>query len=250
MKKIMALFALSLMTAAFASAIQITPIDATLKAVDATGNSTFGTGTVTIQGVVVCPNLHATNLSTYIVDTATGMGINIYKSGGVATNPTYTYGDMMQVTGTTGQFYGLIEFCPIDTTLKIGSGYSYPTTVIPSLAVATSFDQTLASGGEFYESRLVRFSNLTIVGGTWPAAGSFSTMTVSDASGATMMMFIDNDTNVDDTVTSAPTGYFDLVCVFNQYDKSTPRTSDYQLIPTQGTDIIQTPVTDWSLMAK
>lgn len=249
MKKVLALFSLTLLTAAFSFA-QITPINATLKAVDANGYAVNTGVTYTIVGVNVTPlNLDPTRLQRYIVDTATGWGMMIDKSGGFATNPAYNVGDLMKVTGTITMYNGLMEFTPTDTTENLGSGYAVSTAVIPSIASCTAFDQTLASGGEYYESRLVRLNNVSISGGdAWPAAGINANVNITDASGATMILRIDKDTDVDGS--TQPTGSFNVIGVITQYDSSSPFNTGYQIMPTQLSDIGAASVTDWSVMAK
>lgn len=249
MKKLLALLSLTLLTAAFSFA-QITPINATLKAVDANGYA-INTGiTYTIVGVNVTPfNLDPTRLQRYIVDTGTGWGMMIDKSGGFATNPAYNLGDLMKVTGTISMYNGLMEFTPTDTTENLGSGYAVSTAMLPSIQGCTAFDASLAlmSSGEYYESRLVRLNNVWISGGdAWPAAGNNANVNITDASGATIILRIDKETDVDGS--TQPTGHFNLVGVVTQFDSTSPYHSGYQIIPTKIEDV--TAVADWSVMAK
>jgi len=250
MKKILALFSLVLLTAAFASAIQITPIDATLKAVDANGLTSFGNSTIAVQGVVANPMTYAldTNFSYFIVDTTTGWGINVFEYGGYLTEATVTTGDLITVVGRVTSYNGLLEINPTQSISKVGSGYSCPTTVIPSISACTGFDASLASGGEYYEGRLVRLNNVWISAGSWPAAGSNSatSLAITDYSGATIQLFIDKDTNVDGS--TAPTTHFNLIGILSQYDSTSPYSSYYEIMPTIVEDI--TDVSDWAVMAK
>jgi hypothetical protein len=251
MKKILALFSLVLLTAVFASAISITPIDATLKAVDANGLAINTTSAYTIIGVNVTPfNMDGTattrRFQRYIVDTATGWGMMIDKASANGANPNYNFGDLMQVTGSITFYNGLIEFTPTDTTINLGSGYAVSTALLSSIAVCTSFDATLATGGEYYESRLVRLNNVWKSSGTWPAAGSDANIVITDNSGATITMRIDKDTDVDGS--AEPSGHFNVVGVVTQYDANSPYDSGYQIIPTKVEDV--TAVTDWAVMAK
>lgn len=241
MKKVIFLLTLML-TSAFAlnalAQVPLVSIDTVLKAVDEMGRPTFGSATVAIVGVCISPyNQDPNRFQRYIMDTGTWWGILVDKSAAAAQNPDYALGDLMYVEGTVSFFMGLIEFTPINTTEKIGSGYGYPTTIVPSISAMTGFDQTLATGGEYYEGRLIRLNNIQIVGGDpWPSSGSNANIQISDYSGATILMRIDKDYDLDEN--PQPLGVFDVVGIASQYDTSSPYTEVYQILPRLVSDII------------
>ncbi|MFB3897488.1 MAG: choice-of-anchor X domain-containing protein [bacterium] len=222
---------LSIILCTYSSAA-IVPIDATLKAVDASGNQTF-TDSVEIVGVVtnIKGSLGASYFSYYIQDTATGWGIDVYHSG-TGSDPAYSEGDLMDVQGTVTGYNGCCELAPSETTVKLGSGYGYSTTVVASISLMTTFDQTLASGGEYYEGRVVKLYGVHTVSGTW---GSNGTVYITDSSGAQMSLFLPAAFQVFSR--PAPTGNFSVVGIASQRDTSSPYTVGYQIIPRIWSDI-------------
>ncbi|MDI6784754.1 MAG: hypothetical protein QME64_11760 [bacterium] len=236
MKKIIYICSICILLLGTLNYAQI-PIDATLKGVDANGINTFSSSSVvTIVGVCISPyNQDPNRFQRFIMDTGTGWGMFVDKSGGAATNPSYVVGDLMKVEGSVTFYRGLIEFTPANTTENIGSGYGFTTTTVPDIATLNIFDQTLATGGEYYEGRLVRLNNVQITGGTWPGSGSDANITITDASGS-MTMRIDKDYELDGN--PQPTGSFDLIACANQFDTSEPYTEGYQVLPRLVTDII------------
>ena len=94
----------------------------------------------------------------------------------------------------------------------------------------------LLAAPEDYEGALVSLTNLTITSGSWPAHNGSATLKVTDGTGAVDLR-IDSDTNLDGQ--PRPTGAFDLVGIFTQYDTTEPYDSGYQLMPRFYTDILQ-----------
>jgi len=224
----------------------IVPIDNALKALDATGVPVnVSSGPYEVVGVVTNINgsLDPTSFLVYIQDTGTGLGFQVYQSGGVAGNPSYAQGDLMNVTGNLANYNGIVEFVPSSPpTIKLGSGYGFATVVAYSgISSVSFFDQTALSGGELVDGRVFRLDNVTIVGGTWPGAGANANILISDFSGATITMRIDKDTLIPNNRTSAPTGSFTVIGIGGQFDATSPYTQGddaYQITPRAYTDII------------
>lgn len=249
------MFTIFLFTAALpATAWQLVPIDATLKAMDVNGAPTFDpASTVSVVGVVTDTRgcFHATNFQYWIQDTATGLGLQIYQSysqGGKATNPDYAEGDLMFATGNIANYRGAIELVLLSgtTTEKIGTGYGYSTVVCyGGITAANFFDQTAQSGGELYDGRVFRLNNVHISNGAgWPAPGSNSyTVEISDATGGTLLLRLLAITGIPDDITSPPAGTFDIAGIGYQYNNAGsggPFTDGYQLLPRDSAAFIDT----------
>jgi DNA/RNA endonuclease YhcR with UshA esterase domain len=144
-------------------------------------------------------------------------GINIFNFNDVS-NYTVTEGDSLMVMGTVDQFNGLTQFF-VDSIIVANQGNAIPApTVISSLV-------------EMHESELVRIedyfvydvdgANLVMVNGT-----------------DTVVMRIDNDTDIDENITFA---VGDTVCyaigIGGQFDSSSPYTSGYQMFPQRAADV-------------
>jgi DNA/RNA endonuclease YhcR with UshA esterase domain len=133
-------------------------------------------------------------------------------------------GDSVEVFGILEQFNGLTQI-NCDTVIRLATGRSLRSPV------------TVTTLGESTENELVRLTNLSIVSGTWPAAGVSSNITVTNGT-TNFTMRILAATDIDGT--PAPTGPFDLVGLGGQFDNSNPFTSGYQIFPRALSDI--TPV--------
>jgi len=246
MKKMIVCLAVMFVLATMVMA-QITPINATLKAIDTNGVPTFGTSTVTLVGICInSTSFDPARFTYYMQDTGTGWGICLDQSAGVALNPVYVYGDIIKATGTLLNYNGLIELVLTSTTERVGTTTPVTPIVLSSLTSAMIFDSTLATGGEYYEGRLVKINNVTIVSGTWPAAGANANIIIQDAAGTQITMRIDKETDIDGS--TQPTGALSIVGIWNQFDSVTPFDSGYQFQPTRLADITAyTPVQDWAL---
>ncbi len=185
---------------------------------------TIGT-TVSVAGTVTAGT--GTFTSTYTdvwLEDATG-GIEIYNA---AVPITFTLGDSFQVGGTIDQYHGNTEI-DMTTWTKVGANHVVPAPMVLTCWQAAHTFQT--NNCEPNESRLVRLNNVTW-SGSW--AGNTS-VTLTDSTG-TCTMYIDSDTGVQNLL--PPAGPFDLVAVLKQYDLTSPYTSDYEVLPRSGADII------------
>jgi hypothetical protein len=225
------LVVLSLLLSSISLSLPITPINATLKAVDASGSFTFDpSSTIAIVGVVenVKGSLSGSYFSYYVQDTGTGYGIDVYNASPGAD---YAAGDLMYAEGNITQFRGLIELVTT-TNSKLGSGYVISPVVASSITVATTFDQTLSSGGEFYEGRVYKLNNVHYVSGTW---GSNGNVIISDSSGGTIIMFLAAANQAYSR--PQPTGDFSVTGIGTQYDSTSPYDASYEITPRVWSDI-------------
>ena len=130
-------------------------------------------------------------------------------------------GDSVDVYGILEQFNGLTQI-NCDTVIRLATGRSLRNPV------------TVTTLGESTENELVRLNNLSIVSGTWPAAGASSNITVTNGTSNFTMRII-AATDIDGS--PAPTGPFDLVGLGGQFDNSNPFTTGYQIFPRRLADI-------------
>ena len=137
-------------------------------------------------------------------------------------------GDSVELVGVLEQFNGLTQI-NCDTILRVASGRT-----LASPTVVTALDEST-------ENRLVRLNGLVLVGSTWPTNPVTSGVNVNVSNGvSTFVLRILPTTDIDGT--PAPTGYFDLVGLGQQFDNSIPLTAGYQITPRSLADIIAVPL--------
>ncbi len=154
-------------------------------------------------------------------------GITIRRAGTDFGITNLTEGDSVIVEGIMEQFNGLSQI-NVDTVIRVATNR----TLRQPLVVTAPSEAT--------ENELIRINNLTIVSGTWPAAGVNGTLTVTNGT-ATFPMFLISITNVPGS--TQPTGAFDVIGFGAQNDNSSPFTDVYQLVPLRASDIIPVVVT-------
>ena len=139
--------------------------------------------------------------------------------------PLYSWnmGDQLNITGVVTQYNGMSEIIPIDSTgwVFVSSGNPTPAPTVLSLA-------QFKANAELYEGSLVGFVGLSLVSGTWPAAGSSANLSLSDGVD-TVVFRIDSDTDIDGS--PQPTWPVDVVGIGSQFDNSAPYSSGYQVFP-------------------
>ncbi|MBK7495384.1 MAG: hypothetical protein IPI28_08305 [Candidatus Omnitrophica bacterium] len=159
-------------------------------------------------------------------------------------------GDLLRVTGLTGHFGGKTNIMerhnPVFTFTIENLGH--PGEPVPydiaDLQQAQAFDPSRATGGEFYQGRLVRLRDVQLSSGTWEQGGRVA---VADVNGATISVALRGQTGLG--TQPAPAGVIDLVGIFNQEDTSVPYTGGYEIWPRSINDFIETSSTveNWSL---
>ena len=129
--------------------LNITPID-DINNLSATGAALSDGQMVTVQGVVHCIDFRGSGgLQFYIIEEATGDGINIFSFDD-NTGYTVTEGDLLQVDGEVTQFNGLLEVIPTNITV-----------VSMDNPIQTPIDVTTLN--ETTESKYVRLTEVTPV---------------------------------------------------------------------------------------
>lgn len=217
--------------------LPVEPI-AEVRPVDASGTHLRLEEVIRVRGRVTVPSHafdHRSNLVYFqdeSLDAARVLsgGIALYQNGLV--HPELGLGDEIDVTGRITQFNGLTELQGVSIdVLREGAA-------VPDPLVLTVADLRDTARHEQWEGMLVRVNGLRITGGTWPAAGSTANLTVQDASGQTITMRVDSDTDIDGS--AQPTEPFDLVGIVGQYTFAAPRLGWYQLMPRSRVDVIET----------
>ncbi|MCF7798015.1 MAG: hypothetical protein K9N36_09635, partial [Candidatus Marinimicrobia bacterium] len=141
-----------------------------------------------IRGVVTSPNFGTAGSYTEVtIQDPTG-GIVIFSNtfdAGLAV------GDSVAVTGSISIYNGKVELVPsspvdIET---VSTGNTLPAFQALTLA------EYVANFND-YESELLVFDSVSIIGGTWPAAGSNANITITDPSEQNATMRIDKETDI------------------------------------------------------
>lgn len=171
--------------------------------------------------------------------------------------PEVQAGDRVRVNGFVAHHRGkcninsrhsgapLMDF--IVEVIEPGAGMPAPT-LIPSIADCNYFspdrlDQPGSRGGEFYQAQWCMLQNVFIVDppGTpppWGAGwgwGANKTILVSDASGATLPLYLSQAGDFD--LYDPPDGYFTVVGIFDQEDPAAPFVDNYRLWVLRNSDI-------------
>lgn len=209
--------------------LTIRPI-ANYKGVDSSGVLDSLNQLIKVTGVVYGVNQYSSSTTPigvqFVVIDSTA-GIAFRKAGSNFGLTDLAEGDSVIITGILEQFNGLAQINP-DTIERVATNR----TLRQPLVVTNVSEAT--------ESQLIRINNLNITGGTWPAAGQASNLTVSNGTN-TFTMRVIAQTNIPGT--PAPTGPFDAIGLGVQFDSSNPFTSGYQLFPRRTSDIIPVAVT-------
>lgn len=181
---------------------------------------------VTISGVVISPNFHATKNSFYIYDGTAG--IDVY--GG--TLVTTALGDSVVVTGWLLSYSGLLEVSDSVSTAvslvvtNVSSGHTVMTPKIITVA-------ELNANGENYEGTLVTIRNVTKTTGTWPTTASVTLTCTANGTADALSMRITKPSEL--IGSTEPTWPRDVTGIVTQY---TTTTGGYQLTPRYLSDFV------------
>ena len=171
------------------------------------------------KGIVIGVNIRPSGLQFTLWENE---GINVFSFGPVS-GYTVAEGDSLMVRGTIDQFNGLQEIIP-DSIMVLNSGNP-----IPSPRLVATLDEST-------ESDFIRINDvlITAVNPTGSSGTNYDIATATD----TIVMRVDNDTDVDDSL-SLNVG--DSLCYIigtgGQFDGSNPYTSGYQIFPMRYSDI-------------
>lgn len=153
-------------------------------------------------------------------------GINGFSFSNVS-NYSVVEGDSLFVRGTISFYNGLTEIL-IDSIEIVNTGNPIPSPI----TVTTLSEET--------ESMPIRLVNVSVVNPSqWPTSFS-SNVELKTCNGDTVVMRIDSDTDIEDSISSAPTGLFTITGIGGQFDNSAPFTSGFQIFPVRFSDIDST----------
>lgn len=198
----------------------------TINTVDATtGVADSLTVVCWTSGTVAGVDLDGNNgISFTIVDKGVTphTGINVFNFNDVS-NYVVNEGDSIMLRGNIQQYNGLTEFVP-DSIRIISTGHT-----LPPHQVVTFIDESM-------ESTLIEIRGLVVTQVT-PTGSSGTNVNMTNGTN-TIAMRIDNDTDVDDSITFV---VGDTICsvkgIGGQFDNSNPYTSGYQIFPMRFSDI-------------
>jgi len=190
---------------------------ATVTTVDANGEPDSLTVYCKLQGVVFTPDYDGNNGLSFYMQDATG-GVNVFNFNDID-NYVVTKGDELRVVGEIAFYNGLTELL-VDSITVLSSGNS-----IGSPMVTTVLDE--GTDSEFIKIEKVKIVDATL----WPAPGFNENLQVVNANLDTMIVRIDKDALIQDTLTAAPTGFLNITGVGGQFDGSAPYDGGYQIFP-------------------
>ena len=181
-----------------------------------------------LEGIVLGTNLHTGGLSFTLHDGIAGIGVFIYSySGSYIVNQ----GDEVIVYGEIDHYNGLAQI-QIDSVNLISTGH------------CIDFPEIVFDLNEETESEPIQLIQVMIADpSAWPSPGSNANMDIVTMDGDTLLMRIDRDGNIADTILSAPTGYFNLSGIGSQFDGSAPHDEGYQIMPQFVSDFDTVPST-------
>ena len=179
-----------------------------------------------VEGIVHGVNLQPGGLGFTVIDETDGIYIFNYSSD---LGYTVEEGDEVRVVGTVANYNGLVELeADSLTVLSTDNCIPFPT-IVDELSEAT-------------ESNYIELRNVSIVPGqNWASAGYNANIDIITENGDTVIMRLDKDALIADSITSAPSGTFTLVGIGGQYDSSTPHDEGYQIFPQYVTDFDTVP---------
>ncbi|MDR3679420.1 MAG: hypothetical protein P4L41_05595, partial [Flavipsychrobacter sp.] len=175
--------------------------------------------TLTVSGVVMCPNYQTVNRSYYISDGTGGMSTFAYG----LLSPALNLGDSIVIRGKLTQYNGLDELTTItdNTIWVVGTNAKVmdPIVITPGTFNATA---------EQNECQLIEIKGAWKIGGTWPALGTSVNDTITNGKD-TLVMRIDSDTDIDGQ--PEPGWPKDVIGVLTQFASTGTYNTGYQLQP-------------------
>jgi hypothetical protein len=176
---------------------------------------------VIVTGIAVSPSFSSTSYTDFFMQQGNA-GISVYyDSTLIMVNP----GDSITVNGIVDHYYGRTRVRIYHSNRLTNNG---PGHHLDTLAVTVA---DLADiNGEPFEGRLVKVSNVDILGipNPWPTLGLSATMTIA-AGADSADLRIDRSTDIDGQPQVGPRA--NIVGVVGQYDTRDPYNAYYQLMP-------------------
>jgi hypothetical protein len=199
-----------------------------LRRVDANGEPDSIDVYCAIEGIVHGTDMDGNDGYTFaLIDDTRGITVHSFVD---VDNYVVNQGDELRAVGSVKFYNGLTQF-RVDsiTVLSTGNCIEYPELV-------DEFD-------EMTESEAIYMVQVKLEDPTaWPAPGSNANLNIITMDDDTLLMRIDRDTKIADTITSAPSGYFNVSGVGSQFTFSTPANDGYQIMPQFVADIDTVPV--------
>lgn len=182
---------------------------------------------VTVKGIVTTDSSHFSN-SYYIQDKEeawSGIWVRDYYHFGFA------IGDMVEVTGTVQEDYGVTRIANVDS--ATGAKLLSSGNVINPIVVTTGEITTGGANAEAYESVLVKVQNLTVSNAYPDAPSNFGEFSINDGSGALrvddLALYFDGNLNN----AFALNDHIDAMIAIHYFSFS-----NYKLLPRSNADII------------
>ena len=182
-----------------------------------------------IEGIVHGKDLDGNAGYTFVmVDETRGTTVHSFVD---VDNYVVNQGDELRCVGSVKFYNGLTQF-RVDsiTVLSTGNCIDFP---------MLTFEL-----GEETESEPIYMLQVRLADpSAWPTPGNNANLDIINMDGDTLVMRIDRDTEIADTITSGPTGLFNLSGTGGQFDSSSPYDEGYQIFPHFVSDIDTVPST-------
>lgn len=204
------------------SEVVITPID-DINDVDQNGDAISDGQDVTLRGVVHCIDFRGSaGLQFWIIETATGDGINVFNFNDVD-DYVVTEGDELTIAGTIDQFNGLLEIIPNSITVESSGNDLVAATEVTALSEET-------------ENKYITLISDGLIEGEGAIARAGGGYNVSVLAGMdTFTLRVEDEINVDSAFIanyfSTADVTFSITGIGSQFDNNDPRTGGYQLLP-------------------
>ncbi len=180
-----------------------------------TGTVSAGTGTYSTG-----------RIEAYLQDTTAG--VLVIKFG--TDTPTMVENNSYTVTGKIIQYNGLIEIEPIDANRDIIDNGA-----VGTLQPMEASIHDINNNPEYFESRLVKILGVNLSDRTpWLGSGSSGSSMDIYVGTDTLTLRVDADTDI--WGTTSPQFPLDITGVLGQYDRDSPYTEGYQLLPRKFAD--------------
>lgn len=200
---------------------------ATIRTVDANGEPDSLDVLCAIEGIVHGKDMDGNAGYTFaLIDDTRGITVHSFVD---VDNYVVNEGDELRAVGTVKFYNGLTQF-RVDTitVLSTGNCIEYPEIVFEL--------------NEETESEAIYLTQVKLEDpSAWPAPGSNANLNIITMDDDTLLMRIDKDTKIADTITSAPSGYFNVSGIGSQFTFSTPANDGYQIMPQFVADIDTVP---------
>lgn len=189
-------------------------IDA-INDVDVDGVAVSDGDSVELRGVVHCQDFDGNAGYSFALVEYNNDGITVFNFNDV-NGYAVTEGDSLHAYGVVDQFNGLLQLA-VDSIELISQGNA----LVTPMAV-TMLDETT-------ENKVLTLDSVTLANpAQWGNAGGSFNADVVTLNNDTLAIRVDGDLPLADSL--APTGYFDIHGIGNQFDNSSPYTGGYQLL--------------------